>query len=83
MSASVASVYEICEFGAWAVHTLLDDRNMLLSGGHLVQSVCEQYRDVCRATYFVCCELVWTVGIEGSKLSCLDLRGGQALAALV
>lgn len=47
VSVSVASVFEICESGAWALHTLLDDRDVLLSGGHLWQSVCEQYREVC------------------------------------
>jgi hypothetical protein len=45
-SASVASVCEICESGTWAQHTLLDDRDVLLSGGHLLQSVFEQYFDV-------------------------------------
>ena len=47
VSASVASVCEICGSGAWVQHTLLDDRDMLLSGGHLLQSVCEQYFGVC------------------------------------
>ena len=59
-SASVASVCEICGSGAWVQHTLLDDRDVLLSGGHLLQSVFEQYCDVRGRRTVSAVRLVWT-----------------------
>lgn len=65
VSASVASVYEICDSGTWAQHTLLDDRDMLLSGDHLWQSVLRQYFDVCGRRTLSAVRLVWTDEIVG------------------
>lgn len=60
VSASVASVCEICGSDTWVQHTLLDDRDMLLSGGHLLQSVLKQYFDVCGRRTLSAVRLVWT-----------------------